>query len=72
MKAVKVHIKLEPDSLVKNPKISPFIGKNVELTLIEENTDNNNQNTSISELYGSIPDFPEREPQGELQDRDIF
>ena len=36
MNAVKLNIKLEPDSLTKNPEIAPFIGKNVELILIEE------------------------------------
>lgn len=67
MNAVKSIYKNAPDSI---PVPEEFQNKNIEVIFLP--LEDEKKAADISSFFGSLPDFPDRAPQGELQKRDIF
>ena len=67
MNAVKSIYKNAPSSI---PVPKEFQKKNIEVIFLP--LEDKKKSADISGFFGALPDFPEREPQGELQKRDNF
>jgi hypothetical protein len=65
MNAIKSIYKEAPASI---PVPEEFQKKNIEVIFLP--IEEERKNTDISSLFGMLPDFPDRPPQGELQTRD--
>jgi hypothetical protein len=67
MNAVKKIYQNTPET-IKVPK--EFINKKTEIIFIIEDEENKIDEKTLSDFYGSIPDFPERDSQGEFEKRE--
>ena len=47
-----------------------FIHQKGEIIIIIDEPSQSKSNKSLKEYFGSIPDFPERSPQGEYEERE--
>ncbi|MBI5323706.1 MAG: hypothetical protein HZB41_00215 [Ignavibacteriae bacterium] len=69
MNAVKTIYEDLPE-IIEIPK--EFIHKKAELILIFDDNPSGKNGKKLSDFYGSIPDFPERDIQGRFESRDIL
>jgi hypothetical protein len=67
MNAVKSTYKIAPASI---PVPEEFQKKSIEVIFLPVEPEK--QDSNIGRFFGSIPDFPERGPQGEHQKRESF
>jgi len=69
MNVIKINKRIESND-IHIDGLEKYIGKDAEIiVLIEEDSISRDKKT-LKDFYGSIPDFPERGPQGDFEKRE--
>jgi len=69
MNVIKINKRIESND-IHIEGLEKYIGKDAEIIVLIEENSISRDNKTLKDFYGSIPDFPEREPQGDFEKRE--